>query len=151
MRERQQLDEAVTAIKKLERDLEDGATLIVVDPRRTATADKADFYLPIRPGTDLALLNGLLHLIVADGHTDERFIAEHTRGWDVMPEFLADYPPDVVAELTGLPEADIRRVAELIGTAANWMSCWAMGLNQSTHGTWNTNAVINLHLATGAI
>jgi NADPH-dependent sulfite reductase flavoprotein alpha-component len=137
-------------LRMMER-VKDGATLIVVDPRRTATADKADVYLPIRPGTDLALLNGLLHLIVADGHTDERFIAEHTRGWDVMPEFLADYPPDVVAELTGLPEADIRRVAELIGTAANWMSCWTMGLNQSTHGTWNTNAVINLHLATGAI
>jgi NADPH-dependent sulfite reductase flavoprotein alpha-component len=128
-----------------------GAKLIVVDPRRSATADKATLYLPIRPGTDLALLNGLLRLIVESGHTDPEFIAEFTEGWDAMPEFLADYPPATVAELTGLPEADIRQAAEWIGTAANWMTCWTMGLNQSTHGTWNTNAICNLHLATGAI
>ncbi|MFF3322794.1 molybdopterin-dependent oxidoreductase [Streptomyces sp. NPDC002889] len=128
-----------------------GATLIVVDPRRSATADKADLFLQIRPGTDLALLNGLLHLLVENGHTDAGFIAERTEGWEAMPEFLADYPPAKVAEITGIPEADIRRAAELIGTAGEWMSCWTMGLNQSTHGTWNTNALINLHLATGAI
>ena len=59
-----------------------GAKLIVVDPRRTATADKADLFLQIKPGTDLALLNGLLHLLVENGHIDEEFIAEHTEGWD---------------------------------------------------------------------
>src|SRR3954471_4539210 len=128
-----------------------GAKLIVVDPRRSATADKADLFLPIRPGTDLALLNGLLHLLVANGDIDEEFIAAYTSGWAAMPDFLADYPPDRVAELTGLPEADIRRAAEWIGAAGNWVSLWTMGLNQSTHGTWNTNAVCNLHLATGAI
>ncbi|MEV6600445.1 bifunctional nitrate reductase/sulfite reductase flavoprotein subunit alpha [Actinoplanes sp. NPDC051346] len=128
-----------------------GAKLIVVDPRRTATADKADLFLQIRPGTDLALLNGLLHLLVANGAVDERFIAEHTEGWAAMPAFLADYPPGRVAEITGIPEAGIRRAADLIGSAGEWMSCWTMGLNQSTHGTWNTNALINLHLATGAI
>ena len=128
-----------------------GAKLIVVDPRRSATADKADVFLQIRPGTDLALLNGLLHLLVANGHVDAEFIAAHTEGWDVMEAFLADYPPATVAEITGIPEADIRRAADLIGAAGEWMSCWTMGLNQSTHGTWNTNALINLHLATGAI
>ncbi|MCZ4081194.1 bifunctional nitrate reductase/sulfite reductase flavoprotein subunit alpha [Streptomyces sp. H34-S5] len=128
-----------------------GARLIVVDPRRSATADKADLFLQIKPGTDLALLNGLLHLLVENGHTDPGFIAEHTEGWEAMPEFLADYPPAAVAEITGIPEADIRRAAEWIGAAGEWMSCWTMGLNQSTHGTWNTNALINLHLATGAI
>ncbi|MEV7420194.1 molybdopterin-dependent oxidoreductase [Streptomyces sp. NPDC089919] len=128
-----------------------GAKLIVVDPRRNATADKADLFLQIRPGTDLALLNGLLHLLVAGGHTDEAFIAEATEGWEEMPAFLADYPPAKVAETTGLDEGDIRRAAELIGAAGEWMSCWTMGLNQSTHGTWNTNALVNLHLATGAI
>lgn len=128
-----------------------GAQLIVVDPRRTATADKADLFLQISPGTDLALLNGLLHLLVANRHLDEKFIAEHTEGWDEMPAFLADYTPEAVAAVTGLPVDDIRRAAELIGRAENWMSCWTMGLNQSTHGTWNTNALINLHLATGAI
>ncbi|GAA4541520.1 bifunctional nitrate reductase/sulfite reductase flavoprotein subunit alpha [Pseudonocardia xishanensis] len=126
-----------------------GATLIVVDPRRTATADKADLFLQIRPGTDLALLNGLLHLLLP--HVDEEFIAARTEGWEAMPEFLADYDPASVASITGVPEADLRRAAELIAGAENWMSCWTMGLNQSTHGTWNTNSLVNLHLATGAI
>ncbi|MFD6278014.1 molybdopterin-dependent oxidoreductase [Streptomyces sp. NPDC060209] len=128
-----------------------GAKLIVVDPRRNATADKADLFLQIRPGTDLALLNGLMHLLVENGHTDPEFIAEHTEGWEAMPGFLRDYPPAAVAEITGIPEADIRLAARWIGEAGEWMSCWTMGLNQSTHGTWNTNALINLHLATGAI
>ncbi len=128
-----------------------GAKLIVVDPRRTATADHADLYLPIRPGTDLALLNGLLHLLAENGDIDGDFIAEHTQGWAAMPAFLADYSPRRVAEITGLDEADIRTAAALIGAAGDWMTCWTMGLNQSTHGTWNTNAICNLHLATGAI
>ncbi|MEU4080616.1 reductase [Streptomyces venezuelae] len=128
-----------------------GAKLIVVDPRRTATAEKADLFLRIRPGTDLALLNGLLHLLHENGHTDAGFIAAHTEGWEAMPPFLADYPPAAVARVTGIPEQDIRTAAEWIGTAGEWTSCWTMGLNQSTHGTWNTNALVNLHLATGAI
>ncbi|WP_414641142.1 molybdopterin-dependent oxidoreductase [Actinospica sp.] len=128
-----------------------GAKLIVVDPRRSATADKADLFLQIKPGTDLALLNGLLNLLVANGHTNAAFIAEHTEGWEALPEFLADYAPETVAELTGIPETDIRTAARWIGEAGEWTSCWTMGLNQSTHGTWNTNALVNLHLATGAI
>ncbi len=128
-----------------------GAKLIVVDPRRTATADKASLYLPIKAGTDLALLNGLLYLLHENGHTDADFIARHTEGWDAMPSFLADYTPEKVAAITGLPEADIRRAAQMIGEAPEWMSCWTMGLNQSTHGTWSTNAICNLHLATGKI
>lgn len=128
-----------------------GAKLIVVDPRRSATADKASLFLQIKPGTDLALLNGLLHLLVKNGHTDPDFIASFTEGWEAMPDFLEDYSPANVAAITGIPETDIRRAAELIGQAAEWMSCWTMGLNQSTHGTWNTNALCNLHLATGAI
>ncbi|WP_069160586.1 bifunctional nitrate reductase/sulfite reductase flavoprotein subunit alpha [Nocardia altamirensis] len=131
--------------------LKAGAKLIVVDPRRTETAAKADLFLQIAPGTDLALLNGLLHLLVENGDIDKDFIAEHTEGWDGMPEFLGDYPPAKVAELTGLAEADIRTAAQWIGAAGEWMSLWTMGLNQSTHGTWNTNALCNLHLATGAI
>lgn len=128
-----------------------GAKLIVVDPRRNTTADKATLFMQIKPGTDLALLNGLLHLIVKNGHTDPAFIAEFTAGWDEMLTFLDDYPPDQVAEITGIPEADIRQAAKWIGEAPEWMSCWTMGLNQSTHGTWHTNAICNLHLATGKI
>lgn len=128
-----------------------GAKLIVVDPRRNTTADKANLFMQIKPGTDLALLNGLLHLLVKNGHTDSGFIAEFTEGWEVMPAFLEDYTPEKVSAITGLNVADIRQAAEWIGTSKNWMSCWTMGLNQSTHGTWNTNAICNLHLVTGAI
>ncbi|MCU0126857.1 bifunctional nitrate reductase/sulfite reductase flavoprotein subunit alpha [Pseudomonas vlassakiae] len=131
--------------------LKAGARLIVVDPRRTATADKADLFLQLRPGSDMALLNGLLHLLHHNGHTDPAFIARYTEGWDELPAFLDDYTPARVAAITGLSEADIRRAAEWIGTAGEWMSCWTMGLNQSVHGTWHSNALCNLHLATGAI
>lgn len=128
-----------------------GAKLIVVDPRRTATADKADLFLQISPGSDLALLNGLLQQIIENGHTDPDFIAEFTEGWEAMPGFLEQYTPDKVSEITGIPEEHIRAAARMIGEAENFVSCWTMGLNQSTHGTWNTNALCNLHLATGAI
>ncbi len=131
--------------------LKAGAKLIVVDPRRTTTAEKADLHLQIRPGTDVALLNGLLHLLVENGDIDQRFIEEHTEGWDVMPAFLVDYRPAKVAQITGLAESDLRLAAAMIAEARDWMTCWAVGLNQSTHGTWNTNAICNLHLATGAI
>lgn len=128
-----------------------GAKLIVVDPRRTATADKADLFLQVRPGSDLALLNGLLHLLHRNGQTNRAFIARHTEGWEALPAFLEDYTPERVAAITGLAEDDIRQAAALIGSAGEWMSCWTMGLNQSVHGTWHTNALCNLHLATGAI
>ena len=131
--------------------LKAGAKLIVVDPRRSATADKADLFLQVRPGTDMALLNGLLHLLLKNGHTDSAFIERYTEGWEEMPVFLADYTPARVAEITGLREADILQAAALIGGAKDWMSCWTMGLNQSIHGTWHSNALCNLHLATGAI
>ncbi|MGZ8179586.1 molybdopterin-dependent oxidoreductase [Williamsia sp. SKLECPSW1] len=128
-----------------------GAKVIVVDPRRTATADKADLHLQVRPGSDLWLLNGLLHLLVADGHIDEDFIAESTEGWADVAAMVEDCPPEVVAARCGIDEADLRTAASWIGAADEWMSLWTMGLNQSTHGTWNTTALCNLHLATGAI
>lgn len=128
-----------------------GAKLIVVDPRRNSTADKASLFMQIKPGTDLALLNGLLHLLQKNGHTDAEFIEDFTDGWDDLSAFLEDYTPEKVAEVTGILEADIRQAALMIGEAPEFMSCWTMGLNQSTHGTWNTNAICNLHLATGKI
>src|ERR1017187_3876993 len=128
-----------------------GAKIIVVDPRRTATAEKADLYLHINPGTDLALLNGLLRLLLDNGQVDEHFIAKHTEGWDELRAMLADYPLARVAEITGLRERDICTAAKWIGESPEVTSFWAMGLNQSTHGTWHTNAICNLHLATGKI
>jgi sulfite reductase (NADPH) flavoprotein alpha-component len=138
-------------LRLLDRKRDSGAKLIVVDPRRTPTAEKADLYLPIEPGTDLALLNGLLYLLKANGHVDHEFIAKHTEGWADLSEFLEAYPPQAVAEITGLDESAIRQAAQWIGESKEVMSLWTMGLNQSTHGTWHTNAICNLHLATGKI
>ena len=128
-----------------------GAKLIVVDPRRTTTADKASLYLPIKSGTDLAFLNGLLFLLHKNGKTDADFIAQYTQGWESFPEFLADYTPEKVSAITGLSVESLIQTADMIGNATEFMTCWTMGLNQSTHGTWNTNAICNLHLATGKI
>lgn len=128
-----------------------GAKLIVVDPRRTATAEKADLHLAPKPGSDLALLNGLLHLIVEAGGIDQAFIDTHTEGWADMLAFLADYPPERVAAITGLTVEDIRDAADMLLAAGEFMTFWTMGLNQSVQGTFNTNAICNLHLATGKI
>jgi sulfite reductase (NADPH) flavoprotein alpha-component len=128
-----------------------GAKIIVVDPRRNATAEKADLYLQIKPGTDLALLNGLLRLLRDNGHVDEKFIAQNTEGWNELRALLDDYPPARVAEITGLREKDICTAAKWIGESPEVTTFWTMGLNQSTHGTWHTNAICNLHLATGKI
>ncbi len=128
-----------------------GAKIIVVDPRRTPTADKADLFLQIKPGTDLALLNGLLYLLVKNNCVDADFIASHTEGWEELRNFLENFPPAHVAEITGLRETDIRLAAQWIGEAPEFTTFWTMWLNQSTHGTWHTNAICNLHLATGKI
>ena len=128
-----------------------GAKLIVADPRRTATAAGATLYLPLRPGTDLALLNGWLHLLVKMGRVDEDFVARCTDGWESMGEVLDAYPPGRVADLTGLPVDDIIAGAKILADCPRWMSLWTMGLNQSARGTWNVNAICNLHLATGQL
>ena len=128
-----------------------GAKLIVVDPRRTATAVGATLYLPLRPGTDLALLNGWLHLLVKMGRVDHEFIARCTGGWEGMSEIVEAYPPARVAEITGLSADDIIAGAKILADCPRWMSLWTMGLNQSARGTWNVNAICNLHLATGQI
>jgi sulfite reductase (NADPH) flavoprotein alpha-component len=128
-----------------------GAKIIVVDPRENPTAQKADLFLQIKPGTDLALLNGILHLLEQAGHVDEKFILANTDGWAELKSLLPAYPPTRVAAITGLRESDIRLAAQWIGESPEFTTFWTMGLNQSTHGTWHTNAICNLHLATGKI
>lgn len=125
--------------------------MIVVDPRRTATADCATIHLPIRPGTDLALLNGLLYLLHRTGQLDASFIASHTEGWEAVEAMLADYTPNRVAEICGLRAYDLRHVADVLGEAKGLISMWTMGVNQSVHGTFTNNAILNLHLALGQI
>ncbi|WP_214109964.1 molybdopterin-containing oxidoreductase family protein [Acrocarpospora catenulata] len=86
----------------------DGAYVVAIDPIRTRTAEQADEHLPIRPGTDGALALGLLHVVLEEGAEDRDYLAEHTLGWAEFREEILKYPPSRVAELTGLPEADIR-------------------------------------------
>ena len=124
--------------------------VIFCDPRRTDTAELADLYLPIQPGTDVALFNGLLHLMLWEGWVDTSFIAAHTEGFDALKATVRDYTPAFVSQTCGITPEDLL-------TAAKWfaqgptLSLYCQGLNQSTSGTAKNAALINLHLATGQI
>ncbi len=125
--------------------------VIVADPRKTRTASIADLYVPIRPGTDVALLNGMLYVIVHEGLFDQRFIHRHTTGWESLQAVIGQYPPQRAAEICGVEVREIEEAARTFGKARAAMSFWSMGINQSTHGTAKNNSIINLHLATGHI
>ena len=138
-------------IKRRKEQAPDEVKIIVVDPRRTETADIADLHLPVRPGADIALLNAMLAVLVEEQLLDQVFIRAHTRGWQELRETLARYTPEVVQEVCGLNASRIREAARLFGRARAAISLWSMGLNQSTVGVQKNNALINLHLATGQI
>jgi assimilatory nitrate reductase catalytic subunit len=132
--------------------------IIVCDPRRTDTAEIADLFLPIQPGTDVALFNGMLHLMLWEGWTDAAFMAAHTSGFDALKATVRDYTPERVAQICGIPQADLLQATRLFaglqdGTAARapTLSLYCQGLNQSSSGTAKNTALINLHLATGQI
>jgi len=127
------------------------ARCVVVDPRRTATTDIANVHLPVRPGTDLALMNGLLRAVRDAGRLDRRFIEMSTDGWAEMDALLDAYPPWRVAEICGITEADFHAAARVVIEAERLITFWAMGVNQTLQGTFCTNAIINLHLAAGQI
>jgi assimilatory nitrate reductase catalytic subunit len=131
---------------------------IVVDPRRTETADAADLFLPILPGTDVALYHGMLHVMLWEGWLDTAFIAAHTTGFDALKTRVRDFGSKDVAALCGIREADLVQAARWFaglddaGTARKpVLSLYCQGLNQSSSGTAKNAALINLHLATGQI
>jgi ferredoxin-nitrate reductase len=128
-----------------------GQRLVVIDPRRTATALAADLHLPVAPGGDIALLNALGRLLLLRGAVDERFVAEHTRGFEEYRRFLLEQDPDELCAAAGVEEAALHRLARLIAEAGAFLSFYCMGLNQSTVGMWKNNSLINLHLLTGQI
>jgi anaerobic selenocysteine-containing dehydrogenase len=129
----------------------DEVGVIVADPRWTETCDIADLHLPLRPGADVALLNGMLHVLWKDGRLDERFIAGHTTGWSEVVPTLDACPPERAAALTGLSREIIVSAARRFGRARGALTLWSMGVNQSHAGTDKNAAIINLHLATGQI
>ncbi|MFJ3199016.1 molybdopterin oxidoreductase family protein [Streptomyces sp. NPDC086989] len=126
-----------------------GGTLIVVDPRRTRTAEQADLHLAPRPGTDLALALGLLHLVVAEGRTDEEFIAGRTTGWEEARAAAMAHWPELVERITGVPVPRLREAAALFCAPSSAMVLTARGPEQQSKGTDTVGAWINLCLATG--
>jgi anaerobic selenocysteine-containing dehydrogenase len=126
-------------------------TLIVADPRVTKTAMRADLHLALKPRSDLALINGLIHLVIAAGLVDSRFVDTHTSGFDALRESVARYTPDYVADITGLSIEQISTAALLYGRARAAFIGWTMGVNHSTKGTETVNAINNLALITGQI
>ncbi|WP_020116220.1 molybdopterin oxidoreductase family protein [Streptomyces canus] len=128
---------------------ENGGTLIVVDPRRTRTAEQADLHLMPRPGTDLALALGLLHLVVAEGRTDEAYIAERTAGWEDARAAAMAHWPEYVERITGVPVPQLRETVRLFCEPESAMVLTARGPEQQSKGTDTVSAWINLCLATG--
>jgi assimilatory nitrate reductase catalytic subunit len=126
-----------------------GGKLIVADPRMTPISRNADLFLPVRPGTDLALLNGLLHVVVRDHLQDERFIAEHTTGFEAVKASVERYDPRTVAAMTGVPPESIEKAAHLFANADRAIAMHARGLEHQSKGVENCSALINLTLATG--
>src|SRR3954464_6525295 len=127
----------------------EGATVIVVDPRRTETAAAADLHLPVRPGSDLPLLNAMLGVIARDGLLDDRFVARRTEGIESALACAAEWPPERAAEACGVDAGAIVDAARRFGQAKRAMALWSMGANQSTVGTLKNRALNNLCLATG--
>ncbi|MER5868900.1 molybdopterin oxidoreductase family protein [Streptomyces sp. NPDC002044] len=137
------------ALRYLTELKENGGTLIVVDPRRTRTAEQADLHLAPRPGTDLALALGLLHLVVAEGRTDEAFIAARTTGWEEARAAVMAHWPEHVERVTGVPVPKLREAAALFCAPSSAMVLTARGPEQQSKGTDTVGAWINLCLATG--
>ncbi|MFF0401254.1 molybdopterin oxidoreductase family protein [Streptomyces sp. NPDC005248] len=128
---------------------ENGGRLIVIDPRRTRTAEQADLHLAPRPGTDLALALGMLHLVVAAGRVDEEFVRDRTTGWDEARAGVMAHWPELVERLTGVPVPQLREAAEMFCDAQDAMVLTARGPEQQSKGTDTVGAWINLCLATG--
>jgi assimilatory nitrate reductase catalytic subunit len=126
-------------------------TLIVVDPRVTKTAMMADLHLPVRPRSDLALINGLIHLVIEHDLIDRTYIKAHTTGFAELRESVREYTPERVAEITGLSPDVIVRTAWTYARARSAFIGWTMGVNHSTKGTETVNAINNLALLTGNI
>ncbi len=124
-------------------------TIIVVDPRHCKTANMADIYLPIKPRTDLALINGLCYIIWEQGWMDEKFINEKSVGYKEFIKQIQKYPPQQTSYITGIDVKTLYEVAKAYATADSAMSAWTMGVNQSAQGTDTVSAIINLALMTG--
>jgi len=126
-------------------------TLIVADPRVTKTAMMADLFLPLKPRSDIALLNGIIHVLIQTGQIDCEFVANHTSGFADLAKYVEKYTPAYVSQITGLSEELILKTAYVYGNANAAFIGWTMGVNHSTQGAETVNAINNLALITGNI
>jgi formate dehydrogenase major subunit len=125
--------------------------LIVVEPRRIEMADHADYFLQINSGTDVALYNSWMHVLIEEGLIDEAYIAERTEGFEALKAVVEGYSPEVAAGICGVEPGLIREAARTFGRAERAMVFWGMGISQHTHGTDNARCLISLALMTGNI
>jgi formate dehydrogenase major subunit len=128
-----------------------GTTIIYVDPRADKMADHSDIFCQIKPGTDVAFYNGVMHEVIRLGLTDREFIANRTSNYEALAETLENYPPERAAQITGVDAALIRRVAKAWGEAGAGVIFWGMGISQHTTGTDNARCLIAMCGITGNI
>ncbi|MCZ6590152.1 MAG: formate dehydrogenase subunit alpha [Alphaproteobacteria bacterium] len=128
-----------------------GATLIVIDPRGYALTRHADHFIQFKPGTDVALLNAMMHTILEEGLADDQFIAGYTEDFDALKTKVAAFSPEDMAEVCGVEAETIRTVARIYATAERAIIFWGMGISQHVHGTDNARCLISLALLTGQI
>ncbi len=136
---------------KRKRKVGEALRLVVVDPRATATSDAADLHLAIAPGTDLALLCGLGHLLLSEGGVDLGFVAAHTEGFAELKTLWQAWNPERAAAVCGIAEADLRQLGAWWVASSGVLSLWSMGVNQSREGTATVAGICNLHLVSNQI
>lgn len=128
-----------------------GTKLIVVDPRRSEIVDHAHRFCNIKPGTDVAFYNALMHVILEEGLEDRDYIEAHTEGFEALRERVAKYTPEMAAGICGIDADTLREVARLFGSAGRAVVYWGMGISQHTYGTNNARCLIALMLLTGNV
>jgi assimilatory nitrate reductase catalytic subunit len=137
--------------KYLWQQRDNGGVWIVVDPRETPTARQGDIHLQLKPGTDVAVANGMLNVIVREGLIDEEFISAHTNDWDATRAVIEEYTPDVASQISGVPANRIEAAGLLYGRAKTGMIMHARGIEHHSNGVDNVLSYINIVLATGKI
>jgi len=128
-----------------------GATLIVADPRGQAMKQHATHMLQFRPGSDVAMLNAIMHVIVSEGLHDKQYIQAHTEGFEKLAEHLKPYTPEAMAPICGIAPDELRAVARAWGNASRAMVFWGMGISQHIHGTDNSRCLIALVMICGQV
>lgn len=130
---------------------DNGGIWIVIDPRETPTARQGDIHLQLKPGTDAAVANGILNVLINENLIDQAFIDSRTNGWDETREMAMNYPPEVASEISGVPAEKIIQAARIYGRAKTGMIMHARGIEHHSNGTENVLSYINIVLATGKI